>query len=109
MGLLDILFKRSKTKANAQKASEKETAKKDEPLKQEKQPEKARRYHVSLNKDEQSDYYKMWRVRKEQSQKTIKHFKTQNEAISYAAKLAKEAKTTLVIHKKDGSIRKQHY
>uniref|UniRef100_UPI0031B6193F DUF2188 domain-containing protein n=1 Tax=Methanocalculus natronophilus TaxID=1262400 RepID=UPI0031B6193F len=40
-----------------------------------------RKYHVSLNKDESSDNYNQWRVRKASSNKTIKHFKTQKEAI----------------------------
>ncbi len=66
-------------------------------------------YHVSRNTDETSDYYKMWRVRKAHSDKTIKHFKTQAEAITYAKTLAKKHRASLVIHKLDGSIRKQNY
>ena len=69
----------------------------------------ASKYHVSQNKDEKSEHFKSWRVRKEGSQKTIKFFLTQLEAIEYAQDLADKAGTTIVIHKVDGSIRKQNY
>ena len=62
-----------------------------------------------MNKDEQSTYFKKWRVRKEGSTKTIKYFDTQKEAIEYAQALAEKANTSVVIHKVDGSIRKQDY
>ena len=67
------------------------------------------KYHISMNKDEQSTYFKKWRVRKEGSTKTIKYFDTQKEAIEYAQALAEKANTSVVIHKVDGSIRKQDY
>lgn len=67
------------------------------------------KYHVSQNKDKTSAYFKQWRVRKSGSQKTIKYFDTQKEAIDYAEDLAEKAGTTIVIHKLDGSIRKQNY
>lgn len=72
---------------------------KDKPLK----------YHVSQNKDVNSPYYKHWRVRKEGSDKTIKYYKTQKEAISVADRLALKAGSRVVIHKVDGKIRKQDY
>ena len=67
------------------------------------------KYHVSLNRDEKSANFKEWRVRKSGSKKTIKHFKTQLEAIEYAEHLAEQAGTTIVIHRRDGKIRKQDY
>jgi len=67
------------------------------------------RYHVSQNKDENTENFKKWRVRKEGSEKTIKFFDTQKEAIDYASGLAESAGSTVVIHKVDGSIRKQDY
>lgn len=67
------------------------------------------KYHVSQNKDEKSPNFKKWRVRKEGSNKTIKFFDTQKDAISYAEDLAKTAGSSVVIHKVDGSIRKQDY
>jgi len=67
------------------------------------------KYHVSQNKDAKSPAFKQWRVRKEGSNKTIKYFDTQAEAIKYAEDLAKKNDTSIVIHKLDGSIRKQDY
>lgn len=67
------------------------------------------KYHISMNKDETSPYFKKWRVRKEGSTKTIKYFDTQKEAIEFAQGLAEKANTSVVIHKVDGSIRKQDY
>lgn len=67
------------------------------------------KYHVSQNKDEGSENFKKWRVRKEGSTKTIKFFDTQKEAIAYAEDLAENAGSSVVIHKIDGSIRKQDY
>jgi uncharacterized protein YdaT len=67
------------------------------------------KYHISMNKDEASPYFKKWRVRKEGSTKTIKYFDTQKEAIEFAQGLAEKANTSVVIHKVDGSIRKQDY
>ena len=71
--------------------------------------DKAAKYHVSQNKDSKSENYKMWRVRKQGSNKTIKFFKTQKEAIEYAEDLAEKAGSSVVIHKMDGKIRKQNY
>lgn len=71
--------------------------------------DKVVKYHVSQNKDEKSEFKNQWRVRKQGSQKTIKYFKTQAEAIAYAETLAENNDTSIVIHKRDGSIRKQDY
>lgn len=70
---------------------------------------KIAKYHVSQNKDEDSEFFKKWRVRKEGSTKTIKFFDTQKDAIAFAEGLAESAGSTVVIHKVDGSIRKQDY
>lgn len=66
-------------------------------------------YHVSQNKDSKSEHHKKWRVRKEGSNKTIKFFDTQLEAIGYAEELSKNNDGSVVIHKVDGKIRKQDY
>lgn len=71
--------------------------------------EKVAKYHVSQNKDKKSPRFKEWRVRKEGSNKTIKYFQTQAEAIELAKELADKAGSSVVIHKVDGSIRKQDY
>ncbi len=89
------------TKPVETKELPKETLKESKP--------KPRKYHVSYNKDSESEHYKMWRVRKEHSEKTIQYFKTQKEAIEYAETLAEHAGSSVVIHKMDGSIRKQNY
>lgn len=66
-------------------------------------------YHITLNNDKKSKYFKMWRVRKANSTKTIKYFETQLEAIKFAEDLAEKNDGSIVIHKMDGSIRKQDY
>ena len=71
--------------------------------------ESKNRYHVSQNKDESSPHYKEWRVRKEGSDKTIQYFSTQKQAIEDAEKRAKKSGGSIVIHKVDGTIRKQKY
>lgn len=66
-------------------------------------------YHISQNKEPRQKSYKLWRVRLEQSEKTIKFFNTQGEAIEYAENLAKNNNGSIVIHMLDGKIRKQKY
>ncbi len=73
------------------------------------QKAKPAKYHISQNKKENTAHYKEWRVRKEGSQKTIKFFKTQAEAIEYAKTLAENQDSSIVIHKLDGTVRKQDY
>ena len=70
---------------------------------------KVQKYHVSQNKDKDTKYYKKWRVRKDNSDKTIQYFDTQKPAIDFAQDLANKHETTVVIHMLDGSIRKQVY
>ncbi len=70
---------------------------------------KPAKYHISQNKDTDATHANEWRVRKEGSSKTIKYFNTQKEAIEFAEKLAENQDSSIVIHKKDGSIRKQNY
>ncbi len=67
------------------------------------------KYHVSQNKDKDAENFLKWRVRKESSSKTIQFFDTQKQAIDHAQSLADRAGSTVVIHKLDGSIRKQDY
>lgn len=71
--------------------------------------EKLQKYHVSQNKDADAVNYMRWRVRKDSSDKTIQYFDTQKLAIDFAQDLAAKLGTTVVIHKLDGSIRKQDY
>lgn len=94
------------SKENAEKSVTKKVAPKLDDATALKKPAK---YHVSQNKNDDSEYAKMWRVRKAGSEKTIKFFKTQKEAIDFAQGLADSAGSSVVIHKLDGSIRKQDY
>jgi len=90
--------------------SKKEVVSKQAPAKKEtKNDSDSTKYHVSQNKDKKSPRFKEWRVRKQGSNKTIKYFPTQAEAIDYAKELAKNNGSSIVIHKVDGSIRKQDY
>lgn len=72
-------------------------------------PVKPAKYHISQNKDTDATHAGEWRVRKEGSTKTIKYFSTQKAAIEFAETLAENQDSSIVIHKKDGSIRKQDY
>jgi len=71
--------------------------------------DKVAKYHISQNKKDGTPHFKEWRVRKEGSTKTIKFFKTQAEAIDYAKELADNQDSSIVIHKVDGTVRKQDY
>ncbi|GEM_PF-1170259 len=62
------------------------------------------KYHIIFR---QMD--KMWIIKREGSHKVIKALHTQNEAIAYATIKSIKQKTTYVIHKRDGKIRKQNY
>lgn len=102
-----------KQEVKSQPVKKEEKTVKKEPVKQEEkqasEPQQSQKYHISQNNDDKSKFYKQWRVRKSGSNKTIKFFKTQKEAIDYAKSLAKNADTDIVIHKVDGKIRKQKY
>lgn len=65
-------------------------------------------YHISQVKDEKSPHYRKWRVRRSGSKKTIKHFETQKDAIVAAKRYADSNDTRIVIHRRDGRIRKNH-
>lgn len=61
------------------------------------------KYHVSLREDGK------WQVKGEKAEKALKLFDTQKEAIAYAETIADSQEGNIVIHKKDGKIRKQDY
>ena len=62
-----------------------------------------KKYHISLNKDGK------WQVKGEKAEKALKLFDTQKEAIAYAESVSENQDGDIVIHKKDGKIRKQDY
>ncbi len=61
------------------------------------------KYHVSLREDGK------WQVKGEKAGKALKLFDTQKAAIAYAETIADTQEGGIVIHKKDGKIRKQDY
>ena len=60
-------------------------------------------YHISYRKEDG-----MWQV-KLGGKKVLKLFNTQEEGIKYAKALADSQEGSIVIHMKDGTIRKQKY
>ena len=58
-------------------------------------------YHVSLNKET-----KKWKVFNAGSDKVIKLFDTQAEALKYAKELAKKNDGSVMLHGLDGKLRK---
>ena len=82
-------------KAEAKPAPKKAPAKKvEEPKK-----ESSKAYHVSQHKDG-------YKVKAAGSDKALKVFKTQKEAIDHAKKVAKNQDGHAVVHSKQGKIRK---
>lgn len=49
-----------------------------------------------------------WKVKKANSERATKKFDTQKQAISYAMGVAKNQKSELLIHGKDGKIREKN-
>lgn len=64
----------------------------------------AKKYHIAQRNDNG-----MWQVKAEGAEKALKLFKTQQEAIDYAKKVADSQDGSIMIHKKDGSFRKLTY
>ena len=62
------------------------------------------RYHVLYRRDDN-----MWYVKREGSDKIVKVLHTQKEAIAFATIKSITQKTSMVIHKRDGKIRKRNY
>ena len=62
------------------------------------------RYHVLFRKEDSQ-----WYVKREGSERVVKVLQTQKEAIAFATIKSITQKTSIVIHKRDGKIRKQIY
>lgn len=108
----EVVLKEEKVaEVKAEQAQAKSTPKNE--VKEEKdeasKKDSKQRYHVSQNKNPKNANYKRWGVRLSSSKKTIKYHDTQKEAIDHAEELAKANNTSIVIHKLDGTIRKQNY
>ncbi|MCR5705244.1 MAG: DUF2188 domain-containing protein [Acholeplasmatales bacterium] len=85
--------KASKPKATVEKAKAKETKSTGKTI-----------YHVSKRTDDKNN--REWKVFIQGSDKVIKIFKTQQEALDYATNLRKDKDTTVMLHGLDGKIRK---
>jgi hypothetical protein len=48
-----------------------------------------------------------WDIKRGRGKRAIKHFANKNDAISYAKELCDNQGTALVLHEKDGSVRKK--
>jgi len=62
------------------------------------------KYHVLYRKDDNK-----WYIKREGSDKILRVLETQAEAIAWATIKALNQDTAIVIHKRDGKIRKQNY
>jgi competence protein ComGC len=62
------------------------------------------KYHVLYRKEDNK-----WYIKREGSDKTLRVLETQAEAIAWATIKALNQDTAIVIHKRDGKIRKQNY
>ncbi len=63
-----------------------------------------KKYHIAQRNEDS-----LWQVKAEGAEKALKLFKTQQEAIDYAKKVAGNQEGSIMIHKKDGSFRKLTY
>ena len=103
--------KKTEAKAEKKPVEKKVMAKatkEEKPVKKvEAKPEKkapAKKYHIAQRSEDG-----LWQVKAEGAEKALKLFKTQQEAIDYAKKVAGNQEGYIVIHKKDGSFRKLTY
>ena len=95
-------------------------AKKAEPAKEEPKKEDARKTQTILLQNEEGSTYakafhvsrrpelNKWQVKATGSDKALKLFNTQKEAIEYAEQLAKNQNVSVRVHSKEGKIRKHH-
>ena len=96
-----------KTEAKAEKKPVEKKVTEKPVKKVEAKPEKkapAKKYHIAQRSEDG-----LWQVKAEGAEKALKLFKTQQEAIDYAKKVAGNQEGYIVIHKKDGSFRKLTY
>ena len=59
-------------------------------------------YHIVINSTGSG-----WSLRKEGAARSLKQFPTQREAITHAAKVARDSSTGLFIHRADGMIQEK--
>ncbi|HBD05952.1 MAG TPA: hypothetical protein DCY93_00885 [Firmicutes bacterium] len=108
-----------KEPAKVEKKEEVKAPKKEEPKAEPKKVEKAEKEESSESSEEKkrTDTYHVsrrskdgkWQVKFGGSDKPIKLFDTQAEALDYAKELSQKYDKSVSIHKRDGKIRKQKY
>lgn len=76
---------------------------KEQEKKVKEKPTKTANYHVTKHQSGK------WQVKKAGGTKAIKLFDTQAEAISFAKEKSEKQDSNVIIHKKNGKIRKQDY
>lgn len=102
----DGVTEEAETKDAAKKAAPaKDSAEKEQAKPAAKSETKASKtYHISKRKDDNR-----WQVKAAGSEKALKLFNTQAEAIEYAKKVAGNQDANIMVHKEDGSFRKLKY
>ncbi len=101
----DGVTEEAENKDTAKKAAPaKDSAEKEEAKPAAKSETKAKTYHISKRKDDNK-----WQVKAAGSEKALKLFNTQAEAIEYAKKVAGNQEANIMVHKEDGSFRKLKY
>lgn len=78
----------------------------EEPTEEAPAPKKKRKPIAHITKRKADG---VWQLKKEGSNRAIKLFETQKEAIEYAKDYEKRTGTAYIIHKEDGSVRKKTY
>lgn len=100
----DKPVKATKAPSQTKPVATKQAAAKPAATKSPAKPVAAKKYHISQRNEDN-----MWQVKAEGADKALKLFKTQQEAIDYAKKVAGNQEGSIMIHKKDGSFRKLTY
>ncbi|MDY0024164.1 MAG: DUF2188 domain-containing protein [Candidatus Izemoplasmatales bacterium] len=93
-------FEESQTESE----DEKEENKGEESQEEDQEERELGKYHVLYRKEDTK-----WYVKREGSDKVLRVLETQAEAIAWATIKALNQDTSIVIHKRDGKIRKQNY
>ena len=81
-------------------------AKKEDAAKKPEVKERVQQYHVKKHKNADGEYDGKWEVKIGGSDRAIKLFDTQQQALDYAKKLSGNTERGIVLHGRDGKIKK---
>lgn len=106
-----VVKTKTKKASKDEKVAEEKTIKEEKIVEENKEqekkvkekPTKTANYHVTKHQSGK------WQVKKAGGTKAIKLFDTQAEAISFAKEKSEKQDSNVIIHKKNGKIRKQDY